>query len=210
MYYTIENRMDRVIASKHEKLNHARNIEDIYYGATKFLIDLTGQDTESIHILDNFRDAWFKKSLFLSARENEMLDIRYFAYDDRLATYDEIAFAYDVSHTTVYYELHKSLRLLRQPSSIKMFTEENNTDIIPLSQICKQKIMNGEDPNNVYDIDVRDLHLSVRAVNGLLRHGINTLYQLSQTPIDDLTSIRNFGRTSLNEVLDILHEFNIE
>ena len=57
---------------------------------------------------------------------------------------------------------------------------------------------------------VEDLALSVRSINCLRRAKIRFVGDLVQKTEKDLLGIRNFGRTSLNEVTMILSEMGLE
>ncbi|GIV11643.1 MAG: DNA-directed RNA polymerase subunit alpha [Fimbriimonadales bacterium] len=56
----------------------------------------------------------------------------------------------------------------------------------------------------VPDRPLEDLGLSTRVLNALRSGGINTLYQLLNTPEQKLTNLRNFGDTAKREVEDKL------
>lgn len=54
------------------------------------------------------------------------------------------------------------------------------------------------------DISVKSLGLSVRALNVLERMGIKTLYQLQETPLEEIAKQRNAGNTTIKEIKKIL------
>ncbi|HVB18746.1 MAG TPA: DNA-directed RNA polymerase subunit alpha C-terminal domain-containing protein, partial [Acidimicrobiales bacterium] len=56
------------------------------------------------------------------------------------------------------------------------------------------------------DIRIEELGLTERSRNCLKRAGINTIAQLVNATERDLTSITNFGATSLKDVMDRLDE----
>jgi len=64
--------------------------------------------------------------------------------------------------------------------------------------------------SNVPEIKIEELGFSQRTFNCLRRAGILNLRQLAGVNEGDLTSIRGFGRKSLNEVRDTLAEHGIE
>lgn len=55
--------------------------------------------------------------------------------------------------------------------------------------------------------DIRDLGLSCRAYNCLMRAGINTLEKLREISEEDLMNVRNLGRHSLEEVLKVRNNY---
>ncbi|MCW5936618.1 MAG: DNA-directed RNA polymerase subunit alpha [Fimbriimonadaceae bacterium] len=63
---------------------------------------------------------------------------------------------------------------------------------------------------NVPELKIEELDFSQRTFNCLRRAGILTLRQLAAVNEVDLTSIRGFGKKSLNEVRDKLQEHGIE
>ncbi len=64
--------------------------------------------------------------------------------------------------------------------------------------------------SNVPEIKIEELGFSQRTFNCLRRAGILNLRQLAGVNEGDLTSIRGFGRKSLNEVRDTLAEHGVE
>ncbi len=56
------------------------------------------------------------------------------------------------------------------------------------------------DPNNLHSRPVRDLELSIRSENCLLRGGIHTIGDLLSKTREDLLKIRNLGKISLREI----------
>ncbi|MHB1414755.1 MAG: DNA-directed RNA polymerase subunit alpha [Chloroflexota bacterium] len=59
-------------------------------------------------------------------------------------------------------------------------------------------------PATLYDVPIEELDLSVRAYNCLKRAGITKVGQVLEMTEDDLLSVRNFGRKSLDELKDSL------
>ena len=60
--------------------------------------------------------------------------------------------------------------------------------------------------DQVQQLNIEDLELSVRAYNCLKRANINSLRELLKLSYNDLMNIKNFGRKSADEVLDRLHK----
>jgi DNA-directed RNA polymerase subunit alpha len=61
-------------------------------------------------------------------------------------------------------------------------------------------------PQHIYDTQIEDLDLSVRAYNCLKRSNITKVGQVLTMSQDDLLAVRNFGEKSLNELRDKLIE----
>lgn len=61
----------------------------------------------------------------------------------------------------------------------------------------------------ILELDIEDLGLSVRSYNALRRAGITTVKSL-MTPREDMMGVRNLGRKSLEEVLDKLKSLGFE
>lgn len=64
-------------------------------------------------------------------------------------------------------------------------------------------------PSQIYDTPIEDLDLSVRAYNCLKRAGITKVGQVLEMTEDDLLSVRNFGRKSLDELRERLEARNL-
>lgn len=63
--------------------------------------------------------------------------------------------------------------------------------------------------NSIYSKPVRDLELSVRSENCLLRGGVHVLGELVSRTREDLLKIRNLGRISLKEIEEKLAKFDL-
>ena len=55
-------------------------------------------------------------------------------------------------------------------------------------------------PRYIYTMDIEFLRLSTRAMSALRRNGIRKIGQILEMSEEDLTTIRNFGQKSLQEV----------
>jgi len=74
-------------------------------------------------------------------------------------------------------------------------------DYSRVSQIAEEKeALRAAISDDVYNMPVEQLNLSVRAMNCLRRSGINTVGELISTDINDLLSLRNFGQKSKQEI----------
>ena len=63
--------------------------------------------------------------------------------------------------------------------------------------------------NSIYARPVRDLELSVRSENCLLRGGVHIIGELVSRTRDDLLKIRNLGKISLKEIEEKLSKFDL-
>ena len=53
---------------------------------------------------------------------------------------------------------------------------------------------------------IEELDLSLRSFNCLKRAGFNTVADILEVPESELKTIKNFGKKSLTEVIDKIHE----
>ena len=67
----------------------------------------------------------------------------------------------------------------------------------------------GGDPNPITSKGVRELELSIRSENCLLRGGIHTIGDLVSRSKDDLLKIRNLGKISLREIEEKLDKLGL-
>ena len=63
--------------------------------------------------------------------------------------------------------------------------------------------------DNVLEMNIDELELSVRSYNCLKRAGINTVEELCNRTSEDMMKVRNLGRKSLEEVLSKLKELGL-
>ncbi len=63
--------------------------------------------------------------------------------------------------------------------------------------------------NSIYSRPVRDLELSVRSENCLLRGGVHVIGELVSRTREDLLKIRNLGKISLREIEEKLSKFDL-
>lgn len=62
----------------------------------------------------------------------------------------------------------------------------------------------------ISNYDIRDLDLSVRATNCLIRSNIRTIKELSKKSVSDLLKVRNLGRKCVKEIIEQLEQFDIK
>jgi len=83
-------------------------------------------------------------------------------------------------------------------------------DYSRVSQIAEEKeALRAAISDDVYNMPVEQLNLSVRAMNCLRRSGINTVGELISTDINDLLSLRNFGQKSKQEIDERLQSMGL-
>jgi DNA-directed RNA polymerase subunit alpha len=69
--------------------------------------------------------------------------------------------------------------------------------------------MEEEQKDNILEMSIEELDLSVRSYNCLKRAGINTVEELIQKNEEDMMKVRNLGKKSLEEVVNKLHELGL-
>ena len=83
-------------------------------------------------------------------------------------------------------------------------------DYSRVSQIAEEKeALRAAISDDIYNMPVEQLNLSVRAMNCLRRSGINTVGELISTDINDLLSLRNFGQKSKQEIDERLQSMGL-
>ena len=60
------------------------------------------------------------------------------------------------------------------------------------------------------DLTIEELDLSLRAFNCLKRAGLDTVGQIIEVPVSELTNIKNFGRKSFAEVKEKIENLGLE
>ena len=60
------------------------------------------------------------------------------------------------------------------------------------------------------DLKIEDLELSIRLANCFSNMGVVYLHQLLKYTETDLLRSKNFGRKSLNEIKEVLEEYNVK
>ena len=66
-----------------------------------------------------------------------------------------------------------------------------------------------DEKENILEMNIDELELSVRSYNCLKRAGINTVEELTNKTSEDMMKVRNLGRKSLEEVLAKLKELGL-
>ncbi len=94
------------------------------------------------------------------------------------------------------------------------FMVEHFSIISEINQVIAQDNFMYEQEEKVvkkeYETKIEELDLSVRSYNCLKRAGINTIGDLIQKNEEEMMKVRNLGRKSLKEVIQKLHERNLD
>jgi DNA-directed RNA polymerase subunit alpha len=102
--------------------------------------------------------------------------------------------------TTPESALRESAKLL-----VRHLTLVAGTDVTPAEQAATET--RGGVPSRIYDVPIEDLELTVRAYNCLKRAGITKVGEVLERlekGEEEILAIRNFGRKSLNELVQKL------
>lgn len=81
--------------------------------------------------------------------------------------------------------------------------------IAPVSHSDKESKLQETVENSLLSLPIKELELSVRSENCLLRAGIKTVGDLVQRTPEELLKIRNLGRKSLSEIQDKLSKLGL-
>lgn len=163
----------------------------------------------------------------LTEREYTVISNRFGFDDNNPKSLNEIA---DINTTTpesIRRIEIKALKKLRQPKWLKSFIpnyelriqaiREHEAIINADIKLTKQEeeiknsklAKNNKAINELLNMELYELKLSVRAYNCLRRGGFTTIGDLAKATIYDLMKVRNLGRKSLEEVINKLKEYGI-
>ena len=177
------------------------------FGAEKFIQELL--KSKEAKPLEDFEKAFFEACNVLRKRDYEILCQRYFGDGHKLITYKCIAETFGLSQCRVRDIIQRCFLLLRQEPTIFFFTEGH--DYIKKRAVpYLARIKNGENPEDVYDIPIKDIGFNNRIFYCLKNDGITTLYELSKTTINDLLHIRNLGKKSVEYIVEICKLYGIQ
>ena len=90
-------------------------------------------------------------------------------------------------------------------SHLKLFAD---MDVSVESEI-KVEDAGNSDSNDLMNMNIDELELSVRSYNCLKRAGINTVGDLCSKNLEDLSKVRNMGRKSIDEILGKLESMGL-
>lgn len=74
----------------------------------------------------------------------------------------------------------------------------------------EEKVDTEKKEDTISDLDIDKLNLSVRLTNSLLKAGYENLTELEGKTIDELTEIRGLGKSSAEELIDIMKSYKLE
>ena len=86
------------------------------------------------------------------------------------------------------------------------FFKELPGKTFPPEEIEEEEDVVEEDVNEDLEKTIEELDLSLRSFNCLKRAGFNTVADIIAVPESELKTIKNFGKKSLTEVIDKIHE----
>ena len=86
------------------------------------------------------------------------------------------------------------------------FFKELPGKTFPPEEIEVEEEIVEEDTNEDLDRTIEELDLSLRSFNCLKRAGFNTVADIIAVPESELKTIKNFGKKSLTEVIDKIHD----
>ena len=95
-------------------------------------------------------------------------------------------------------------KILRDQLDIFLIEEEEETLSPELPEEKEEEI-----PKEIFYKNIDDLELSVRALNCLKNTDIHLIGELVQKTEEELLKTRNFGRKSLNEIKNVLHQMGL-
>lgn len=129
----------------------------------------------------------------LTERENFVLSERY----TRLMTYDKIGKSLGVSRERIRQICKKALRKLRHPSRLNLIKQgaDYNGRLKKLNEI--KRSVNIEKCTH---LSLDDVGLSVRTYNVLRRAGFQTFSDIAHLELDELMTIKNCGRRTIEEI----------
>ena len=87
------------------------------------------------------------------------------------------------------------LQVLRDRKGRQLYTELAKARLVPAREALS--------------ISIREIPWPVRVENGLYSLGVQTLGDLATKSKADLLKLKNFGQTSLQAVIDVLHRYSL-
>ena len=163
----------------------------------------------------------------LTEREQAVIEMRF----KRCMTYEQTGREFNVTRERIRQIETKALRKLRHPSRLYLIKHGVRRWVADAREEGRQETISEElrqaidsvlkiadalkidlnaaakiETENLADIPIEDLCLSVRSYNVLHRAGYNTLEDVSKLSFDELLQLRNMGRKSAMEILKVLEE----
>ncbi|WP_100065963.1 DNA-directed RNA polymerase subunit alpha [Miniphocaeibacter massiliensis] len=88
---------------------------------------------------------------------------------------------------------------------LELFTELPNYDYVDEEEETDDSV----DKDELYNISIEELDLSLRSFNCLKRAGIDTVGDIISKTTDEMCKIKNFGKKSLEEVENKVHDMGL-
>lgn len=211
-------------ADHNPEMDEDNNSEDISVG-TK---DITSSDLEML----KRRFAFVLTTL--TEREQKVLILRYGLDGGRTHTLGEVGDEFGVTGERIRQIEAKSIRKLRHPSRFRKLRDyiSEGADSLDVLKLLTGQDLTSVEPDEGYEISginrdntelvegvekrpvndetpVDELELSIRSYNCLKRAGINTVGELCNKTLEDMYTVRNLGRRSLEEILAKLRELGL-
>lgn len=124
---------------------------------------------------------------------------------DKMATLNTNSLQGKLRGLSSYFVKNSNTNILQAPPWIQKVLKEEFPDIASIEDIGNKPLL------EKLDTPIEDLELSVRAYNSIKDYGkINTLGGLARCTPEQMMKWRNFGKYSLAEVEQILHERGLE
>lgn len=155
----------------------------------------------------------------LSEREYKILSMYYGLEHENPHTYEEIGDIFSLTRSRVGQLIKKSLRILRNPVVWETITPEYKKYIKMVSELENSKsalskldmksdyiLKNGK---MLISIEELDGQISRRLYRVLRRNGIYYLNNLENITKEEICSFRNFGKKTMDELLNLLPQYNI-
>ncbi len=90
---------------------------------------------------------------------------------------------------------------------LNFFTELPNLKQEEIVEEIEEEV---DESDESLDLTIEELDLSLRAFNCLKRAGLDTVGQIIEVPVSELTNIKNFGRKSFAEVKEKIENLGLE
>jgi len=158
----------------------------------------------------------------LTKREGDVISLRFGLLDGIIRSYKEIGKKYGVTGGRIRQIEAKAIRKLRHPARSKKFKIiaclATDTDVDKYLAEQKEAKEREKQYRELYpviheeilDRSIEDLELSYRPYNCLKSAGIDTVGEAMKKTDKELLRIKNFGRTSLREVREVLHKLELK
>lgn len=141
----------------------------------------------------------------LTPLEASTLVLRYGLDDGMYKSRDAISKLLDYTRERIHQLEAKALRKMRHPSRVTTYCISKRN-----SQLEAEQKRNETRALLSQEANVKELNLSVRSYNCLIRAGITTVEQLLNTSDEELFTVRNLGKKGYEELIACKREFAIK